>query len=78
MKNLLAGILLLALCLTGPAAWACRVCRPRVQATIHASDYSGNLLVLLLPIGILLAGGLGLYFAADIKRYFLSSRPSHG
>lgn len=72
MKNLLVGFLTWALWLIGPAAWACRVCRPRVQAAIQSPEYTGNLLVLLLPVGILLIGGIGLYFAADIKRYFLA------
>ena len=77
MKNILVGLLTAALWLTSTVAWACRVCRPRVQATIHTPEYTGNLLVLLLPIGILLVGGLGLYFAADIKRHFFSV-PAHG
>jgi hypothetical protein len=76
MKNLLVGLLTVTLSLISSLAWACRVCRPRVQATIHTPDYTGNLLVLLLPIAVLLAGGVGLYFAADIKRYFLA--PKHG
>ena len=73
MKNLLVGLLTCVLYLVATNAWACRVCRPRVQATIHTPEYTGNLLLLLLPIGILLVGGVGLYFAADIKRYFLPS-----
>jgi hypothetical protein len=77
MKNLLIGLLTWALWLGSSAAWACTVCRPRVQATIHTSEYTGNLVLLLLPIGILLVGGVGLYFIADIKRYFLTSR-THG
>ncbi|QIL77036.1 hypothetical protein [Hymenobacter sp. HDW8] len=77
MKNLLAGLLTWALWLVHSAAWACRTCRPRVQATIHTPEYTGNLLLLLLPIGILLVGGIGLYFADAIKRYFLS-KPTHG
>jgi hypothetical protein len=77
MKRMLVVLLTWALWLSSSPAWACRVCRPRVQATIHTAEYTGNLLVLLLPIGLLLAGGVGLYFAADIKRYFLSSSSSH-
>lgn len=77
MKNLLVGLLTLLLWLTTSMAWACRVCRPRVQATIHTPEYTGNLLVLLLPIALLLVGGVGLYFAAELKRYFLAS-PKHG
>lgn len=77
MKNLFVGLLTWALWLVSSVAYACRVCRPRVQAAIHTPEYTGNLLLLLLPIGILLVGGVGLYFAADIKRYFLTP-PSHG
>ena len=77
MKNLFIGLLTWALWLVSFAADACTVCRPRVQATIHTPEYTGNLLLLLLPISILLVGSVGLYFAADIKRYFLTP-PTHG
>jgi hypothetical protein len=77
MKNLLVGLLTWALSLVSSAAWACRVCRPRVQATIYTPEYTGNLLLLLLPVAILLVAGVGLYFATDIKRYFLTP-PTHG
>ena len=45
------------------ASHACAVCRPKVQATIHNADYSANAALLLLPVALLLALGLGLYYA---------------
>ncbi len=77
MKIILTVLLMWALWLSSLPTWACRVCRPRVQATIHTPDYTDNLLVLLLPIALLLASGVGLYFAADIKRCFFAA-PKHG
>ena len=71
MKNLF--LLLLGLCL-GPAAWGCAVCRPRVEAGIHNGAYTANLLLVLLPVALLLLGGLGLFFAADIQHRFRSPR----
>jgi hypothetical protein len=45
------------------AATACAVCRPKVQAAIHNADYSVNVALLLLPVALLLAVGVGLYYA---------------
>lgn len=56
--------------LSGPAAEACAVCRPRVQAGIHNAAYITNLLLVLLPVALLLLGGVGLFFAADIRHHF--------
>lgn len=53
----------LLLGLAAAPARACRVCRPRVQAGIHAADYQANLLLVLLPVALLLGLGLALYFA---------------
>ncbi|WP_375436280.1 hypothetical protein [uncultured Hymenobacter sp.] len=66
---ILAGWLL---CWLAPPAWACRVCRPRVQATIHAPDYGHNLLLILLPVGLLVLLGVGLFFADTLTRRFTS------
>lgn len=54
--------------LPGPAAWACAVCRPRVQAGIFTTACPATLALVLLPVGRLLLGGTGLFFAADIRR----------
>jgi hypothetical protein len=70
-KVLLGGLLWLP----AAVANACAVCRPRVQAGIHNAAYSANLLLVLLPVAVLLLGGLGLFFAADIRHRFLA-RPA--
>ena len=64
---------LIVLLLAAAPAWACRVCRPRVQAGIHTADYQANLLVLLLPVALLLGLGLALYFAPTWRRRFAHS-----
>ncbi|HEX8426457.1 hypothetical protein [Hymenobacter sp.] len=61
--------------LTLPAE-ACRVCRPRVQAVIHAPDYGYNLLLILLPVALLVLLGVGLFFADSLTRRF-TSPPLH-
>ncbi|MCC2547605.1 hypothetical protein LJY25_14200 [Hymenobacter sp. BT175] len=64
-----AGWLLgLFLMLPSAGAWACRVCRPRVQATIHDTQYLPNLALVLLPVAVLLGLGLTLYFLPALKR----------
>ncbi|UOQ66954.1 hypothetical protein [Hymenobacter volaticus] len=60
------------LCWLTTPALACRVCRPRVQATIHAPDYGHNLLLILLPVGLLLLLGVGMFFADTLTRRFIS------
>ena len=67
LAALLAGWLL---CWPSVLAGACQVCRPRVQATIHAPDYSHNLLLILLPVGLLVLLGVGLFFADILTRRF--------
>lgn len=64
MKYLL---LLLALLLSSPAAWACAWCRPRVQAGIHDAAYTANLLLVLLPVAVLLALGVGLFYWDQLR-----------
>ncbi|SHL17071.1 hypothetical protein [Hymenobacter psychrotolerans] len=68
MRLVSAWILFCWLCLNAPQAWACQVCRPRVQAAIHAPGYTANLGLLLLPVGVLLLVGLGVFFASDIRQ----------
>jgi hypothetical protein len=70
---LLSGLLLLL-----PAvASACAICRPKVQAAIHNADYSVNMLLLLLPVALLLAVGVGLYYADALwARVRPSSQPA--
>ena len=59
---------------TSPGLLACAVCRPRVQAGIHDGAYGANLLLVLLPVAMLLLGGLSLFFAADIRHHFAARR----
>ena len=76
----IAGVLLSLLNVLARPAGACPVCRPRVQATIHGPDFPQNLLLVLLPVGLLLLAGLGLFFFGGRARrisWFLSSR-QHG
>ncbi|UPL49628.1 hypothetical protein [Hymenobacter sublimis] len=67
MKRVVATWLASLLLLTGPAAWACQVCRPRVHAGIHNAEYTANLLLLLLPVAVVLLVGLGLFYAPTLK-----------
>ena len=66
-----ASVCCLLLLLSPAAAWACRVCRPRVQAAIHGPDYSVQLALLLLPVGVVLAVGLGVFFWGGLRRRFI-------
>ncbi len=54
--------LLLLASLWAASAWACPWCRPRVQAGIHTPAYPTTVALVLLPIAVLLALGLGVYF----------------
>jgi len=72
-KKVFTACLICLLLLGHGASWACRVCRPKVQAQIHTAEYSANLVVLLLPVGILLVLGLGLFFAPTLQKRFTVS-----
>lgn len=66
-----AGLFLVPLLmLAGPATRACAVCRPKVRAGIHNAAFSANLLLVLLPVALLLALGLALFFVESIRRPF--------
>lgn len=60
MRKLL--LTLLSSLLLAPAAWACPWCRPRVRAGIYTPAYSANLLLVLLPVAVLLAVGVAVYY----------------
>jgi hypothetical protein len=60
MRRLL--FILLSSLLLAPAAWACPWCRPRVQAGIYTPAYSANVLLVLLPVAVLLAVGVSVYY----------------
>lgn len=53
---------LLSSLLLAPAAWACPWCRPKVQAGIYTPAYSANVLLVLLPVAVLLAVGVAVYY----------------
>ena len=73
MRYRLLGLFLFWL-LTDSPLLACAVCRPRVQAGIHNGAYAVNLLLVLLPVAVLLLGGLAVFFAADLRLRLLSFR----
>ncbi|MGI4883474.1 MAG: hypothetical protein ACRYFR_00770 [Janthinobacterium lividum] len=66
-------LVLLLLWLPGPAAWACAWCRPRVQAGIHNAAYTANLVLVLLPVAVLLALGVGLFYWEQLRLRFASA-----
>jgi hypothetical protein len=57
-----------------PAAWACPWCRPRVQAGIYTPAYTTNVLLVLLPVAMLLAFGLALFYWDKLRPYL---SPTH-
>jgi hypothetical protein len=67
MKRL---VLLLTLLLCGLAATACPVCRPKVEAGIYSADYAPHLLLVLLPVGLVLGLGLGLFYWDKLSTRF--------
>ena len=48
-------------------ARACAACRPKVQAAIHDPHYAATALLVLLPVLLLIGGGLLLYFAPSFS-----------
>jgi len=69
-----AGLVLGLLLLAGPAARACTVCRPKVEAGIHNAAYSANLLLVLLPVALVLALGLAVFFVDSVRPPFFLRR----
>jgi len=67
-------ILYLLSCLLPSLATACPWCRPRVQAGIYTPAYSANLLLVLLPVAVLLALGVGVFYWDKFRLYFA---PTH-
>jgi hypothetical protein len=56
-----------------PAAWACPWCRPRVQAGIYTPAYTANVLLVLMPVALLLALGVALFYWDKLRPYFFAS-----
>jgi len=68
--------LLLSLLATLLPGWAgaCTWCRPRVRAGIYTPAYPANLLLVLLPVAVLLALGLGLFYWDKLRLYIAPAR----
>lgn len=66
-------LFLMAWLLPGSGAWACAWCRPRVQAGIYNAAYTANLALVLLPVAVLLALGVGLFYWDRLRLRFASS-----
>jgi hypothetical protein len=66
MKNIAAGLATSAILFSSTAAWACPQCRPAVESGVYNQDFAANLFVLLLPLAVLCAIGVGLYFSDAI------------
>jgi hypothetical protein len=60
------GILGLSL-LQRTSAWGCTTCRPLVKAGVYDENFSANLLVLLLPLGVLALVVAALNFLVDAR-----------
>jgi hypothetical protein len=56
-----------------PVAWACPWCRPRVQAGIYTPAYTTNVLLVLMPVALLLALGVALFYWDKLRPYFFAS-----
>ena len=67
MKRISVGLVLAAFLFGSGAAWACPQCRPLVKAGVYNQGFAGTLVLLLLPVGVLVLIGAGLYFAAPLK-----------
>jgi hypothetical protein len=71
LKRLIAPLTGLLLFLSAaPTAWACPECRARVNSGVYSSDFTGTLIVMLLPIIVLALIGVGVYYADAIKAKF--------
>jgi hypothetical protein len=62
MKIYLSAVLVSVLLIAAAPAQACAWCRPRVEAGIHDAAYGKRMLLVLLPVGLLLGLGVGLFF----------------
>lgn len=68
MKRLIPRLAELLLFLSvAPSVWACPECRAQVNSGVYSQNFSGTLLVMLLPIIVLALVGVGIYYADDIK-----------
>ncbi len=54
------GLLLLG---ASPAVWSCAACVPLVEAGIYGENFIRHLLLMLIPVGVLVAIAVGVYRA---------------
>jgi hypothetical protein len=54
-------------------AGACPWCRPQVRAGIYTPAYATNALLVLLPVAVLLALGITLFYWDKLRSYFSAS-----
>ena len=67
---------LLSSCWLAPA-WACPWCRPQVRAGIYTPAYTTNVLLVLLPVAVLLALGIGVFYWDKLRAYFSPTYANH-
>jgi hypothetical protein len=56
------------------SAWACPSCRPAVESGVYNQNFVANLLLLLLPLAVLGAIGIGIHFSDAIIAQFRLAR----
>lgn len=61
-------VAVVALGVAAPAARACAVCRPQVDATVYDAAYTTRLALVTLPVLLLVAGAVGLLVADAWRR----------
>lgn len=67
MMKHLAAVVVAAITLSGGAQLsACPQCQPLVKSGIYNQDFGANLFVLLLPLVVLTAIGIGLHYSDSI------------
>jgi hypothetical protein len=62
---------------THPQLWACPWCRPRVRAGIYTPAYSTNVLLVLLPVAVLLALGVVLFYWDKLRALLPKAYAKH-
>ena len=58
--------IILAMLLQSVPAWACFQCRQAVEAEVYGQNFASNLFLLLLPLAVLFALGVAVYFSDAI------------
>jgi hypothetical protein len=66
LRKTIVGFLVLAA--SGEQVFACPECRLQVRAEIFGQDFYSNISLILFPVGVILAIGIGLFYADEIKK----------